>query len=417
MSTKTMSFVGILSVLVALMTCVAAQSGGSLQSYWHDSDYYAIQLDGIGNAFVSVQMNLQSISSQSVGSIKLDIPYPNVTIYRVIGENGINYMRPCDDGYSSRCGYQYPYYDYGNPEFLNYTTVTSGNMTEMTLFLNTPLTNSSQTRIYFFFSARNVAENDAQGYQFSFRTITDPHALIRNAYANVEVPSDMYLKDKSSFSITYDASAELMALPTMGSASSVISKIDSIFYGPYQYSTTNLLPFEYFTIAGRYGSSLLLLYLPEILFAIAAAAVIFALVIKYSLLSRIIDRFSKAKKKAPVLKKKTGFDLMRTILAGMISGFVFQIAYFGVAFMYSVLNVGSYYYSYNSPLPILLGLLSLIIYVFALFGLPYRLYAKFNKNEGIVAGVISIAASVFFYLVIMLLFPSPIMFAISSIMA
>jgi hypothetical protein len=399
--------VGILS-LIALMSCVAAQSSTSTTSYWHDADYYAIQLDGAGNGFVAAQMNLESISARPVEYITLDIPYSNVTVYRVVGENSI-YYSPCYG--SIDCVASYPYYNYGDPEFLNYTVTNYGNMTALTVHLNTPLTNSSQTRLYFFFSTRNLASKMAGVYSFEFKTITDPYALIRNAYANVEVPQDMYLKGKSSFAINYGTVSPLDSVSAAGSAKSLVSNVQQSFYGPYQYSATNLLPFEYFTITGTYGSSILVLYLPEILFANAVIAVVAALAIRYSMISKAMSLFRLKSQSGKRKRSKTGISFSRAAISGGVSGFLFQLAYFAMSALYYIVNGGNSYYSYNSPLPILLALLSLVVYAFALFGLPYFMSYRHDKREGILAGVISIAASILFYLIIMLLLMPPIVYA------
>jgi len=62
---------------------------------------------------------------------------------------------------------------------------------------------------------------------------------------------------------------------------------------------------------------------------------------------------------------------------------------------------------------ILFFLLSLIISLIALFGLPYYLFSRYNKAEGVVSAVISIITALILLIVISMLFPylPPIIYA------
>jgi hypothetical protein len=295
------------------------------------------------------------------------------------GSYGSYYGGSCID-----CGYYNNYI-----QFVNYTTAKTGNSTQITIFLNQPLTNNSETTLYLFFSTAGIAHKTTQGYQFSFKTIIDPNALVRESYASVYVPENMYLKGEPSFNISYSkvSAAEGTVMSTT-SPSDIGGAINSLFYySSYQYHSSNLLPGEYFTITGLYGKSELLLYLPEIVIAIAVIIII-VLAFKFILWSRIKRLFS-AKAKTNASKK--GFNPGKALWVGVASGVLFQIAFFGMAGLYSIANF-SYYY--NNPLPILFALLGAVVCILALFGLPYYLCYRFSKKEGVLAGIIAIIASI-----------------------
>lgn len=374
-----------LILLLLLAASVSAQS--QTQNYWHTSDYYSVQLNGAGDAFVSEQVTLQSISNHPVNVITLVIPYLGATLYQVIGEN------------ASSSPYYYPQcigcmQNYNVPYFINYSVSHTFNSTILRLNLNEPLENSSQTTIYLFFSAPGVSQKVFQGHSFSFKTTTDPNALIREAYASVEIPQNMNLKGEPSFNITYQASEAQSSVIGATSALTVASALPSIFYyGQYQYQASNLLPGEFFTINGLFGTNLILLYLPEILVGIIIAIAII-LLFKILLWPKLRKMFT--------IKAKGNFTLARPTLAGAVSGFLFQVTYYAVQVLYAVAN--GYYY-YNSPLAILLFLLSFVVVTVALLGLPYQLYTKFGKREGVLAGIASIVFAIVYSVIILLLLP------------
>ncbi len=391
------TLIGMLLALSIFAVTVGAQSQ-SAQTYWHTSDYYTIQMDGIGNGFVSAEMNLQSISTTPVSNITLEIPYSNVTVYRVVSSYQV--YQPCP-----YCAY--PQYYYNNTlKFDNYTTTSSGNSTILRIKLGRQLVNNSQQIVYLFFSKRGLAQKNFQGYSFQFRTIIDNNALIQEAYASVQVPDNMYLKGKPKFNETFSASSAIGALSAATSATALQTVVPALLTYPYyysQYHASNLLPGEYFTVSGLYGSSQILLYLPEIVLAIIILIV--AVLLFRAFLWQRIKRLFSSKGTNPT---KKDFSMARATLVGMLSGFVFLLVYYGLRVLWSLLQYSYYYYS--SPLSILLLLISLIISGFALFGLPYRLCYKVNKREGIAAGIISVIASIIYLIVIISLLSPPLVF-------
>ena len=145
---STFVLVALLSLAAPINALVQAQQPNwQLQkTYWHTSDYYSIDLNGVGNAFVSSEFDLQSLTNIPVNTITLQIPYPGVTVYQLISENTSHY--PC-------LGCVQPAYYYANAQFVKYNATQTFNSTTLTLFLNQPLVNSSQVTLYLFFSTPN----------------------------------------------------------------------------------------------------------------------------------------------------------------------------------------------------------------------------------------------------------------------
>ncbi len=401
----------ILFVLLLLILAPIAAAQSTPQAYWHISDAYTIQFDGAGNAFVSANLALQSINGGSVNNITLEIPYKNVTIYEVVGSG-------------SRCPGCTNYYNtnYYVASFLNYSVNRTANYTMLNIVLNRSnglyydlndpvLANGSTVNLYIFYSVRNLAHRELRGYAFSFKTMMDNNALIREAYANVAVPENMHLAGRPAFNVTYNAQNAVSGLISGASSAAqttivqtYVNQLSSYNYYPssysYDYHASNLLAGEFFTITGIYGSSLLLLYLPSIIIGVIAAIIMIVL-FYYLLLPRLKKLFYAPAKQKTASASQTGFSYMRPMVYGIISGFLFQLVFYSFKIVISAAVNGGYYYG-EIEMAILLLLLGIIFSSLALFGLPYRLYARFSKKEGFLAALISIIAAIVFALLILL---------------
>jgi len=364
------------------------------QTYWHSNDYYSVELTGSGNAFVIATINLESLSEKEVSSMTLQIPYTKVQIYKLVQEGGYWYP-PCIRG---PC----PYYEpkYYEPAFLDYTTETLADSTLVRFNLTRPIVNNSQTTVYLVFSTPRIAKETFQGFEFNFKTIQDSKALTRYISAGITVPQNMELKGKPKFNIDYKPSE--LATMTAPTAKEFVSAIRTPYYGWQQYSAQNLLPGESFTITGLYGENFFLLYFYEII--IGALALVVFLVLFYAFIYRKVRRMFARRIEGEEIRKRRGFSFGRTFLVGVFSGFIFVFAFFALTYLSSLFQGGYYYY--QPVLAILFFLLNAIILILSLFGLPYYLYSRYSKSEGVVAGIISIITTLLLLVVISILFPS-----------
>jgi len=372
------------------------------QDYWHSSDYYNVELSGSGNAFVVATINLESLSEKEVSSVILQIPYTKVQIYKLVQGGGYWYP-PCRGPICPL--YEPKYYE---PTFLNYTTETLADSTLLRINLTYPISNNSQTTLYLVFSTPRIARETFQGFEFSFKTIQDVKALIRYVGASITVPENMELKWKPKFKINYKPSEIAASAAKIASAQEFVS-IVRYPYESYQYSAQNLLPGESFTITGLYGENVFLLYLQEIVLGILGL-VAFLIVFKEFLYWRIKRVFAR-RREAEEMIERGKFSLERASLAGIFSGFAFVFTFFVLTFLSGFIHSG--YYWYQPTTMILFFLLSLIISLIALFGLPYYLFSRYNKAEGVVSAVISIITALILLIVISMLFSylPPIIYA------
>lgn len=373
--------------------------------YWHSYDYYSIELSGSGNAFVVGTIQLEALTSQPVSTITLEIPYRGITIYKLL-QNGRYYTIPCPvciEGLCPPCNYNQQYQP---SAFLNYTTQNLSDSTILTINLAYPVQNDTDTTLYLIFSTRTIAEKSLQGFSFNFKTVQDPNALIRSLSANVAVPQNMYLKGEPKFDIQYTPS-QIAADAMKGSAETVASALRSYpYYGRGQFTANNLQPGESFTISGLYSDNQILLYSQEIGVAILGLLAL-AILVKYVFADTLRRMFSRKESEERISRRTEEFSFGRPILVGFISSLIFIAVYY-------LLNIvfGSGYY-YNSPIStITLLVLNGVFVILAIFGLPYFLFSKYNKTEGILAGVISLVLS--FLLLIFLLpeYSPPILYSL-----
>jgi len=374
------------------------------QTYWHSNDYYSVELTGTGNAFVVANINLESLSEKEVSSITLQIPYNKVQIYKLVQGGGYYYVDVCTP--PRLCNPQDIYPRYYEPAFLDYTTETLADSTLVRFNLTHPIVNNSQTNLYLVFSTPRIAKETFQGFEFNFKTIQDSKSLTRYVGASITVPENMELKGKPKFNIDYKPSE--LATMTAPSAKGFVDMI-RYPYGGYQYSAQNLLPGESFTITGLYGENFFLLYFYEIIIGVLVLIVL--LVLFYAFIYRKVRRMFARRVKGEEIRRRGGFSFGRTLVVGIFSGFIFVFAFFALTYLSSLFQGGYYYY--QPVLTILFFLLDAIILIVSLFGLPYYLYSRYSKSEGVVAGILSIITTLLLLVIISILFPSspPIIYA------
>ncbi len=362
--------------------------------YWHSNDYYDIELNGIGNAFVVGSVSLEALTQQPVNTITLEIPYTGVTVYKLLQNGGYYYPPcfniPCQNGPCMPCNQQYQ-----PSAFLNYSTQTLSDSTILTINLAYPVQNDTATNLYLIFSTRSVAQKTFQGYQFDFKTVEDPNALIRSLSADVVVPQNMYLKGKPSFDIQYKPS-ELAAQALKSTNAESFVQAYPIRYGGGQFTANNLQPGESFTISGLYGDNLVLLYAQEIGLA-AVGVIVLAILVKYYLGDKMRGMFAKRESEERIgIRRTSEFSFARAILAGFISSLIFIAVYY----LLNIIFQNGYYY--NSAISgITLLVINAVFVILSIFGLPYYLYSQYSRSEGIVAAIISLVLS--FLLLIFLL--------------
>ena len=374
--------------------------------YWHSYDYYSIELSGSGNAFVVGTISLEALTQQQVSTITLEIPYTGITVYKLL-QNGRYYYQPCVQPSSCPAGINCCYNQqvYEPSAFLNYSTQTLSDSTILTINLAYPVQNDTDTTLYLIFSTKTIAQKTFQGFQFNFKTVQDPNALIRSLSANVVVPENMYLKGKPNFNIQYKPSEIASQALTATNAESFVQAY-RIPYGGGQFTANNLQPGESFTISGLYGDNLILLYAQEIGLAVVGVIVL-AVLVKYYLGDKVRGMFAKRESEERIGSRRTSeFSFARALLVGFISSLIFIAVYY-------LLNVifqnGYYYGGMISGVTILV--INAVFVILSIFGLPYYLYSQYSRTEGILAAIISLILS--FLLLIFLLpqYSPPIFYA------
>jgi hypothetical protein len=207
----------------------------------------------------------------------------------------------------------------------------------------------------------------------------------------------MELKGKPKFNIDYSPS--MLATSSNTAKEMVSTMIRYTNYGG-QYSAQNLLPGESFTVTGLYGDNVFLMYLYEIAAGIIVLIIFLAIFFLF-IYSRVRGMFER-RGEGETMRRRSGFSFGRALIVGMFSGFIFVFIFFVLTFLSGFMYSG-YGYSYQPMMSILFLLLYGIILVVSLFGLPYYLYSRHSKSEGVAAGIVAIiSALVILFLISML---------------
>src|SRR3972149_1552757 len=364
-----------LIAFVFLLPSVSAQTS----NYWHASDIYNVELDGEGDAFVVQTVNLESLSSTTVNSFVLEIPYRNVQIVRAV-QTSSSY-----------------YYDYGYPSqtsgvsFVTYSTERLSESARVTFNLATPLTANQKTTVLLFYTLPSIAKQTFQGLEFNYETTKDPNAIIRSAYASFYVPEDMELKGKPKFDIQYTPS--FLTGGTFAAKSAVeYAPYLSRYYQPpsnAHFSAQNLDPGESFTAQDLYGKSVLLLYLWEIVGSIVLIIVVISILKILHVFGRIRTKFSASKG-----REVSGFSFTRPIAMGIVTGIAFVVSYYVITLLYSLIGSSYYYSSFSTAIAILILIFGAVIILGSLFGPAIYIGRRFGFGEGILTFLIGIGVAI-----------------------
>lgn len=402
---KELKFIILLATILLFSSSAAFAAPSNL--YWHTYDYYSIELSGSGNAFIVGTLSFEPLTPQNVSSVTLEIPYRDITIYKVV-QNGRYYYPPCLQVPCVSASCPPCYQQYQPSAFLNYTTQTLSDSTILNINLAYPIMNDTDTTVYLIFSTKNIAQKNWQGFSFDFETVKDPNALIRSLSANVVIPENMYLKWKPQFNIQYKPS-DVATQALSGTAEQVSSVLRSYpVYGGGQYSANNLQPGESFTISGLYGDNQILLYTQEIGWGILGLLVL-ALIVRYFLAAKVKKLFTpRRESEERISRRASEFSFSRAILIGAISSLIF----ISVFYLLNVIFTTNFYYSPIGSITLLL--LNAVFILLSLFGLPSYLYSQFSKLEGVIAAIISLVLSFVFLMLFLPQYTPPIFYGLAS---
>jgi hypothetical protein len=386
--------IGFLSIMLILASQTYAQ-----QNYWHTSDRYGVELDGEGDAFVVAILTFEGLKENTnIATVTLEIPGTRINVLKAIQTPYLNYY-----------GNYYPETQQQTGSFITYYLNELSDSTLITLNLKTPILPNQQTTVVLIYQTQDIAKTNLNGLEFTFQTIKDSNAIIRDVGANIYVPSNMQLKGKPNFDIQYRPSVLAGTFGAASQTASISSSEMSRYISPYytqssQFSAQNLDPNESFTVKGLYGDNVFLLYLNEII-GVIIGLIILILVFKYL---KIISRIKGAFRPKTIVKVKTNqteFSWTRVFVAGIGSGFLYIVASLLIQFVFGLLQSFSYSGSYFMPLALILYLVLFLLPLVALFAPAIYLYKTYSWKEGLATFIIGVVTIIVLLYAMYTLFP------------
>lgn len=349
---------------VMMVSSATAQTG----EYWHKNDYYSVELDGEGDAFVMARMQLEGLENKNISALELEIPYSNAKIYKAVQRTG------------SMDRYREPQ---RNVEMINYSINSLSDSTAVTLELDEPLTSNSETEVVIVYKTMEVAKKTFRGYSANFKTIQDSDATVRNVGVDISVPKRMQEKGEGESSVKFKPST--MA---MGSQGEISQNLDTIrrYSNSGEYEAKNLDPGESFEVKTLYGNNWFLLHMYEVLGALLVL-ILFGAALKRINLKRLKGLFKKkGRRPSSQMSDKVPFSFSRPLLTGAGTGILFLVA-LGVT-RFSMGIVESFPYGdFRSLSKIGMLIINGVLVIGSLFGPSLYLGKRFNLKEGVLSVV------------------------------
>lgn len=235
----------VLATLAVLMvpTGAALTSAHQTTDYWHTNDYYSVEMDGEGEAFVVARMKLQGVSEGTQSDITLEIPSRSATVYKVAQESG---------RYTS------------NAYFLDYSLERLGDSTRIKISLEEPIKADETTEILLVYKQQGVAEKSLGTWNFRFESVKDNSALVRKAGVEISAPDRMHMQGTGDSDVDYKPSLTVQQAMEGSMAANEMFRRAPRRHNP-DHTVRNLDPGESMTVTGGYSESWVLLHLDSLI--------------------------------------------------------------------------------------------------------------------------------------------------------
>jgi len=214
----------------------------------HTGDYYAVSFDGEGDAIVRAKLNIENISKKEVNELTFEFS-ERTTIFKIV-QNGSN--KP-----------------------LEFEQLLGSESTTVRIELNQALGYNQSTQLVLLYRSGQIADKGYLGnLEFDFKTIVDTSAVLtERARVSINVQPGYFVKGGDH---EIDYKPDLFSQGMVLKAESMDAREFSTVYGGIEYEkgsiveeAYNLDQLESFHVKGLYSENLILLFVHELLVAIA----------------------------------------------------------------------------------------------------------------------------------------------------
>lgn len=352
---------------------------------------YSVTLRGNAEAVVSMKAVFTNYEEATMSALTLQVPkgeIKNISAYQVIIEpqcaqyvsepitQGIEKGTRTNSAYQEKCiSYNDPdYYNgyyYGNMKYIKALVNTDADSIVVTLAQGVGPQKSGSIVLYY--RATGLVKKDTFGaFNYSFETLKSD-TTIRSLSVGVNTDSDLFLEGTDQ-SVNYDtsiSSAPLMARDAgMKQGSFMSPEFDSYYmgigYGRITKSTSDLQPFDSFTVEGRYAKSRSQLYGKRFVIGglIVVGLLILVGVLLYKLVKSLKKNYTTSSQKS---SSSSSHPILMMVGLGLLSSLGAAI-YTVFLYIFMTMMERVYYSDVNTLIMLFIVLISGAIYIVLIFG-------------------------------------------------
>lgn len=388
-----------LLILIFVLSLFVTQLA-SADLFFGQTHYHSVFFRGNGEAIVFSKLILTNSDDKPISELSFQIPDARTSELIALQQK---FQSPClqydatKPNYPciqyetpSRSDYLYPNYPNSPSEYKKLKYEQSGNHFRVTLADQIKPNESGVVLVAY--SAMGYVTESLGLYKFNFKTLQVP-ARVQLSQVAVDVDADLIMRGGKA-SVDY-ALKDLQSI-RMGAAGSSFSspEVDRIsanigYYGQLLKSTQNLAPNESFVVRGEYAKSNFRLYLASVLWGILIVVLVLLAVVG------VIKFFRRKFATSPNI----GHEMVNivTIGTGLLSAVLVLLVtvFIRVVIQYTE---RSFYYGRDPILILVVLVLAIMLYAFAVFGPGVLVGLRFGWKAFFV-----VLVSEFFWLVLLLI--------------
>ncbi len=386
----------VLSIIILFLMCSMVFAYSPMLTT--TNQYYSVQFDGEGEATVTLNLQLTNSDSEPIDSLVIEIPGEDVQVLGVVqsvsGSNCLSWDEQCTQygegetciryNYNGDCAeYQRPClkrervctrYDYYNTRYekIDVDPLRLSESVSIPIDLLDEVNQQESTTLIVLYKSESYSRNKLGLRQFDFETAKTAYHS-NNVRVAVNVDPGLHLKG-SSATVNYRSNQ----LPSLMAGSVDQAKSEMInnyarqitYMSGYVKQASNLDPYESFSVKGKYSQSRLRLYLGR------------TVLIALFFIGMIILGVYGIKKLSGFAKAKKEHTFMIPFLSGLFTAIGLTLLWIVTIVLINLLN-DVLHYSVVNLFGIVLVLLSVLITLAVLGGVPIYMGSKFEPETGV----------------------------------
>lgn len=402
------------------------------------SQYYSVTVDGEGEAFVSLRIDITNVDETELADMIIEIPYPNIQLYTVLQQG--NYLQQeCVSWSDNKCVeygegqtctqydingncqvYERPCLEYGKkcqkyrtlsaPSINGYHKLTVApeqlaDSVSLPLTFSSPLQEGERTSLIIVYKIPHAAEKKAGVFHFDFETVRIP-LITKSTRVAVNTQSGLIMKGvrdevnyKTDFSLMESSFSKMASGSVSDEMYSSYSNRISSARGLVK-TTTYLDPHESYSVRGKYADSWGKLYWSRVV--LIALIILIVLAIIWFTRSKLKNATRKSLTKS-LTKKETKSTAHKGFTLPFLTGLYTSLSILGLWIVtLIILSLGNQFLrrsNFWDVLGPLFVVLAVIVSLALMIGIPIHMSKKHDAAIGVYT-LLSILGWLFVFFII-----------------